>query len=103
MIGPLQFSLRHWNLRNLTLHSGILPYKHTSRSLEIFSAWLAHWQSLLSSLLPFHKLCMMSVHILSELAAILASSQMECMHSAKLRTASGKTDSALEEWPSLVI
>ena len=22
-IGPLQFSLRHWNLRNLTLHSGI--------------------------------------------------------------------------------
>ena len=37
-IGPLQFSLRHWNLRNLTLHSGMLPYKHASRSLEIFSA-----------------------------------------------------------------
>ena len=35
-IGPLQFSLRHWNLRNLTLHSGMLPYKHASRSLEIF-------------------------------------------------------------------
>ena len=33
-IGPLQFLLRHWNLRNLTLHSGMLPYK----SLEIFSA-----------------------------------------------------------------
>ena len=30
-IGPLQFSLRHWNLRNLTLHSGILPYKKSSR------------------------------------------------------------------------
>ena len=27
-------SLRHWNLRNLSLHSGILPYK----SLETFSA-----------------------------------------------------------------
>ena len=27
-IGPLQFSLRHWKLRNLTLHPGILPYKH---------------------------------------------------------------------------
>ena len=37
-IGPLQFSLRHWNIRNLTLHSGMLPYKHASRSLEIFSA-----------------------------------------------------------------
>ena len=37
-IGPLQFSLRHWNLRNLTLHSGMLPYEHASRSLEIFSA-----------------------------------------------------------------
>jgi len=37
-IGPLQFSLRHWNLRNLTLHSGVLPYEHASRSLEIFSA-----------------------------------------------------------------
>ena len=37
-IGPLQFSLRHWNLRNLTLHSGILSYKHASRSLKIFSA-----------------------------------------------------------------
>ena len=35
-IGPLQFSLRHWNIRNLTLHSGMLPYKHASRSLEIF-------------------------------------------------------------------
>ena len=34
VIGPLQFSLCHWNLRNLSLHSGILPYK----SLEIFSA-----------------------------------------------------------------
>ena len=34
MIGPLQFSQRHWSLRNLTLHSGILPYK----SLKIFSA-----------------------------------------------------------------
>ena len=33
-IGPLQFLLRHWNLRNLTLHSGMLAYK----SLEIFSA-----------------------------------------------------------------
>ena len=32
--GPLQFLLRHWNLRNVTLHSGMLPYK----SLEIFSA-----------------------------------------------------------------
>ena len=29
-IGPLQFSLRHWNLRNLTLHSGMLPYKHST-------------------------------------------------------------------------
>ena len=28
-----KFSLRHWNLRNLTLHIGILPYK----SLESFS------------------------------------------------------------------
>ena len=37
-IGPLQFSLRLWNLRNLTLHSGMLPCKHASRSLEIFSA-----------------------------------------------------------------
>ena len=65
-IGPLQFSLRHRNLRNLTLHSGTLPYKHASRSLEIFSAntvlshgsimlpphqprvlaRLAHWQSI---------------------------------------------------------
>ena len=31
---PLQFSLRHWKLRNLTLHLGILPYK----SLKVFSA-----------------------------------------------------------------
>ena len=31
-IGLLQFLLRNWNLRNLALHSGILPYK----SLEIF-------------------------------------------------------------------
>ena len=35
------FPLRHWNLRNLTLHqecyltTGMLPYKHSSRSLEI--------------------------------------------------------------------
>ena len=31
-IGPLQFSLHHWNVRNLTLHLGMLPYK----SIEIF-------------------------------------------------------------------
>ena len=48
-IGPLQFSLHHWNLRNLTLHSGILPYK----SLEIFSAYtvLSHG----SIMLPPHQ------------------------------------------------
>ena len=32
-VAPLQFSLSHWNPRNLTLHLGILHYK----SLEIFS------------------------------------------------------------------
>ena len=36
-IGPLQFSLRHWNFSNLTSHSGILHYN----SLEIFSACTA--------------------------------------------------------------
>ena len=30
------FPLRHWNLRNRTLQTGILPYKHVTRSLEIF-------------------------------------------------------------------
>ena len=54
-IGPLQFSLRHWNLTNLTLHSGMLPYKHASRSLEIFSAniVLSHG----SIMLPPHQPC----------------------------------------------
>ena len=43
------FLLRHWNLRNLTLQSGILPYKHASRSLEIFSAYtvLSHYSIML--------------------------------------------------------
>ena len=37
--------LRHWNLRNLTLQqecyltTGMLPYKHSSRALEIFTAY----------------------------------------------------------------
>ena len=52
-IGPLQFSLRHWNLRNLTLHSGMLPYKHASRSLDIFSANTV--LSLGSIMLPPHQ------------------------------------------------
>ena len=37
--------LRHWNLRNLTLQqecyltTGMLPYKHSSQALEIFTAY----------------------------------------------------------------
>ena len=50
--------LRHWNLRNLTLQqecyltTGMLPYKHSSRALEIFTAYtvLSHGSLAISQL-----------------------------------------------------
>ena len=52
--------LRHWNLRNLTLQqecyltTGMLPYKHSSRTLEIFTAYtvLSHGSIMLPPCQP---------------------------------------------------